>query len=91
MMIIILSKCKTSGKSGNLLEKEWGDLNAGQSVFRVENFHPKLSVKVKFSLSKEWNIVIKNPLLLLLKCFSTQKHIVLRLTPTKSWNPLFYI
>ena len=51
--------------------------------FRVENFHPKMSVKVKFSLSKEWNNVIKNPLLLLLECFSTQKHIVLRLTPTK--------
>ena len=50
-----------------------------------------MSVKVKFSLSKEWNIVIKNPLLLLLECFSTQKHIVLRLTPTKSGNPLFYI
>ena len=51
-----------------------------------------MSVKVKFSLSKEWNIVIKNPRLLLLECFiSTQKHIVLRLTPTKSGNPLFYI
>ena len=59
--------------------------------FRVENFRPKMSVKVKFSLSKEWKIVIKNPLLLLLECFSTQKHIVLRLTPTKSGNPLFYI
>ena len=56
--------------------------------FRVENFHPKMSVKV---ISKEWNIVIKNPLLLLLECFSTQKHIVLRLTPTKSENPLSYI
>ena len=50
-----------------------------------------MSVKVKFSLSKEWKIVIKNPLLLLLECFSTQKHIVLHLTPTKSGNPLFYI
>ena len=52
--------------------------------FRVEHFHPKLSVKVIFSLLKEWNIVIKNPFSLLLECFSTQKHIVLRLTPIKS-------
>ena len=28
----LLSKCKTSGKSGNLLEKEWRELSAGQSV-----------------------------------------------------------
>ena len=59
--------------------------------FRVENFHPKMSVEVKFSLSKEWNIVIKNPLSLLLECFSTYKRVVLRVTPIKSGNPLCYI
>ena len=33
----VLSKCKTSAKSGNLLEKVWGELNAGQSVLEWKN------------------------------------------------------
>ena len=57
----VLSKCKTSGKSGNLLEKEWGELNAGQSVLEWKIFTLKWVWNLNFSLSKEWNIVIKIP------------------------------
>ena len=46
----------------------------------IPNFHSQKSG------TKERNIVIKNPLLLLLECFSTQKHIVLRLNSYKEWK-----
>ena len=56
------------GKSGNSLENDWREWNVGQLVLEWKIFTLKMSVKVDFSLSKEWNIVIKNPLSLLLEC-----------------------
>ena len=52
--------------------------------FRVENFHHKVSVrvKVKFSLLKQWNIVIKEKKkkpFTPFRVFSTEKRVVLRL------------
>ena len=67
----LLSKCKRSGKKRNSLKKEWRQCNAGQPF--GGQFSPSMNVKVKFSLSKKWNIVIKNPFSLLIECFSTQR------------------
>ena len=44
--------------------------------FRVENFHPKLSVKVKLSLSKEWNIDIKKSSFTPFRVFPPLKHVL---------------
>ena len=57
----LLSKCKMSGKSGNLLEKEWRELNAGQSVLEWNIFTLKWVWKLFFNLKRVEDCHQKSP------------------------------
>ena len=57
----LLSKCKTSGKSGNLLEKEWRELNAGQSVLEWKISTLKWVWKLNFHSQKSGTLSSKIP------------------------------
>ena len=57
----LLSKYKTSGKSGNLLEKEWRELNAGQSVLEWKIFTQKWVWKLIFTLKRVEDCHQKSP------------------------------
>ena len=57
----LLSKCKTSEKGGNLLEKEWRELNAGQSVLEWKIFTLKWVWKLNFHSQKSGRLSSKIP------------------------------
>ena len=75
----LLSKCKTSGKSGKASER----VKRRTTHFWVVKFHSKVSVELNFSLHKEYKFLLNLQLSLLSELFSTKKHLVLRLTPKR--------